>query len=136
MRGLGVIVSIEARIPSDLRWSQSVVVRGCTLCRSCVARACSSPRLGTAPAPLSTCGRSKRCWAPWARDCFVPKQLGWASDLELECPSPAAMVRRRPHLSAAVRRRCHAVRHSAALPRSRLLGVVRAFTLCTLVSSR
>lgn len=43
---------------------------------------------------------------------FVPKELCWALDLRLVCLSPAATVRRRPRLFAAVRRRCHAVRHS------------------------
>lgn len=45
-------------------------------------------------------------------DCFVPKQLGRALDLGAVRLSPAAMVRRRARLSAAVRLRCHAVRHS------------------------
>lgn len=45
-------------------------------------------------------------------DLFVPKQLGWAPDLGLVCLSPAGMVHECAWLFAAVRLRCHAVRHS------------------------
>lgn len=55
-------------------------------------------------------------------DLFVPKQLRWALDLESLRLLPAATVHRRPRLSAGVRRRCHAVRHSPGIPRRRLRG--------------
>lgn len=45
-------------------------------------------------------------------DLFVPKQLGWGWRLGLVWLSPAVMVRKRSRSSAAVRLRCHAVRHS------------------------
>jgi hypothetical protein len=50
-------------------------------------------------------------------DYFVPKQLGVPDVLGLLRLSPALMVRWRPQLFAAVRRGCHAVRHS--VPTSR-----------------
>ena len=45
----------------------------------------------------------------------VPKQLGWVLDLGFVRFSPAVMVLRRPWLSVAGCRRCHAVRHSSAV---------------------
>lgn len=48
----------------------------------------------------------------WHGDLFVPKQLMCELYLGPVCLSPALMVRRRSRLFAAVRRRCHAVRHS------------------------
>lgn len=50
--------------------------------------------------------------AALARDRFVLKQLGCRLYLGLAPLSPAATVRRRSRLSAALRGRCHAVRHS------------------------
>lgn len=55
-------------------------------------------------------------------DLFVPKQLVGAFGLGPMRLSPAVKIRRRTCVSAAVRRRCHAVRHSCvcgAVPRRR-----------------
>lgn len=59
--------------------------------------------------------RRKRGGETLGDDLFVPKELGWALDLGRLFLSPAALVHRRPRLSAAVRRRCLAVRHAPGM---------------------
>lgn len=101
------------------------------------------PPCVTAPASLCIGGAAVHSLQPAVgsvalhADRFVPKQLGRASDLAPLCLSPPAMVHRCAGLSAAVRRRCHAVRHSyprlgtaGHLAPQPQLRVVRTYDTC------
>lgn len=83
------------------------------------ARVCSAAPTGLSHAARSTSVRAScdggTTVTTLRGDAFVPKQLGWTPGLGAVRLSPAAMVRRCVRLSAAVCRRCHAVRHSRCL---------------------